>query len=164
MVARSQLVKLKIQGMLVYTFMIYAWPKKLSHSLQMSLINFICTGDLQKRAPITVKWKHMCKPTLEGRVGIRNLLEFNEACLSKLAWNFMSGRKTWSAFGKARYYCRGYPTSSIWKGLKIGLQQIYNDVIWMVGRKLKRSFWFNRWLNGESVHSLMQIPQSLLYS
>lgn len=47
MADRTQLVKSIIQGMLVYTLMIYAWPKNLLHKLQMSIINFIWTGYLQ---------------------------------------------------------------------------------------------------------------------
>lgn len=49
MAGRTQLVKSVIQSMLVFTMMIYAWPRQLVQTLQMKVNNFIWSGDVQKR-------------------------------------------------------------------------------------------------------------------
>lgn len=88
MAGRAELVKSVFQGMMVYTMLIYQLPKNLLHKLDMYSKNFICNGDGQARSVVTVHWKKMTKPVNEGGIGIRSLIEFNEAERKKLAWIF----------------------------------------------------------------------------
>lgn len=89
MAGRMQLVKSVVQGMMVFTIMIYRWPKEVIRKLQSAINNFIWTGDLQKRGAVTVKWEEICKPFEEFGLGIRDLEEFNTAGMVKLAWEFL---------------------------------------------------------------------------
>lgn len=54
--------------------------------------------------------------------------------------------------------------SSIWRGIKVGLQTCALDVNWIVGRHSKLSFWNDNWLEGRSLSSMYQIPQNLQYT
>lgn len=49
MAGRVQLVKSVIQGMMVYTMMVYQWPKMLLHNLEMLINNFVWNGEIHKR-------------------------------------------------------------------------------------------------------------------
>lgn len=55
MAGRIQLVKPGIHGMMVFTMMIYSWPKELILNLQMSISNFIWTGDYQRKGMVIMK-------------------------------------------------------------------------------------------------------------
>lgn len=73
---------------------------------------------------------------------------------------FLTGRKTWCAFVRARYYSKGMPiryyaAPAIWKGLKMGISQIVDDTVWVVGRNSQLSFWFDKWVGGESLQQLV---------
>lgn len=73
-------------------------------------------------------------------LGLRRLLEFNAACMAKLAVEFLNNKKDWTEFIRRRFYRRGvaisyYSSSSIWKGVKSGLQMVALDINWLVGRQ-----------------------------
>lgn len=122
MAGRLQLVKSVIQGMLVYTLLIYKWPKNMLHRLDMFAKNFIYTGDIYQRLLISVQWKKTCKPFTEGGLAIRLLLEFNEVGLRKLGFDFIKRQTQWSKFMSSKFYHQGvtvryYKSSSVWPGI-----------------------------------------------
>lgn len=84
MVGKTELVRSVVLGMLVYSMIVYKWPKKLLHKIDMLSNNFICSGDSQKTSLTTAQWKKMCKPLIEGGIGVRMLKEFNDTGLHKL--------------------------------------------------------------------------------
>lgn len=59
MAGRVQLAKSVIQGMMVYTMMVYQRPKELLHQLESKINNFVWSGDVHKRGVHTVKWRLM---------------------------------------------------------------------------------------------------------
>ena len=79
MVGRVKLVKSVIQGMLIHTISIYAWPVSLLKDLKKCIRNFIWSGDIEKRKLVTVSWKKVCRPFDEGDLGLRSLVRLNEA-------------------------------------------------------------------------------------
>lgn len=145
MTGRVQLVQSVVQGMVIYT-MIYKWPISLLYELQMSINNFVWTGDLHKRVVVTTDWMKLCHLKEEKGLGIRCLWEFNDAAMAKLVWEFLKSKKGWSRFMKARHYRKEEPiqyyrNSSIWKGIKEGIQNIPQDTVWCIGSKPECLFW-----------------------
>lgn len=168
MAGRCELVKSVIQGMAVYTMMIYSWPKQLLYNLQLSIINFIWTGDLQKRSLVIVQWKALCKPLEEQSLGIRIIFEFNLAGMIKLAWDFLQRKRIWCAFVRARYYSSDIPIkyhrlSYVWKGIKEGLQYVSQDIQVVFGKQSKSKLWYGNWYHGERLID-MEIPENLEFS
>lgn len=89
-IGRVQLVKSIIQGMLLYNFHTYLWPASLLKSMEPWIKNFVWSGDIFKRKLVTVAWKTVCTPFLDGGLGIRPLKAINHAALLKLSWNVIS--------------------------------------------------------------------------
>ncbi|KEH30119.1 hypothetical protein MTR_4g063625 [Medicago truncatula] len=54
---RVQLVKSIIHGMLVSSFHVYMWPRRLLDDLDKWIKNFILSGDVNTRKLCTVSWK-----------------------------------------------------------------------------------------------------------
>jgi hypothetical protein len=42
-----------------------------------------------------VSWSKVCNPISEGRLGIRNLVMFNQALLGKWLWHYGFEREAW---------------------------------------------------------------------
>lgn len=119
---RVQLVKSIIQGMLVYSFHIYVWPKSLLKSIDTWINNFIWSGDVSTRKLVTVAWHKLCTPTFAGGLGLRSVRKTNDAATLKLCWNFLSSDSQWANFLKACFLKDKHPISyhiksSIWSGL-----------------------------------------------
>lgn len=148
---------------MVYTMMVYQWPKPLLHKLEVNINNFVWIGDVQKCGVYTIKLKNTCKPVKEGGIGLRSLKEFNMACMAKLATDFLKKEKTWCDLIHQRYYTGGVAInyqrcSSIWKGIKSGLLTISFETRWIIGRNSYFLLWRDPWLNGRSLTSFMSIP------
>ena len=59
---RIRLMKSIIHWMLVYSFHVYMWPRRLLCLLDSLIKKFIWSGDIHSRKVCTVSWKVMCRP------------------------------------------------------------------------------------------------------
>lgn len=84
---RVQLVKFVIHGMLIQTLSVYSWPVSLLKEIEKCIRNFIWSADIEKRKMVTVAWHKVCKPYVEGGLGIRSLIALNSASNLKLCWD-----------------------------------------------------------------------------
>jgi len=82
---RVQLVKSIIHGMLVYSFHVYLWPRRLLRSLDTWIKKFIWSGDVLTRKVCTVSWKTLCRPWSEGGLDLKSTRLINDALILKLA-------------------------------------------------------------------------------
>lgn len=169
MAGRAELVKFVVQGMLVYTMLIYKWPRRLLHKLDMFSKNFIYSGDGTKISLTTHQWKSTGKPKNEGGLGIQLLGEFNLVGLYRRAWELVLREKPWTSFVAARFMKNGrvlnyYKSSSIWSGLKFTVEALKQDLAWIICPTSKCSLWFNDWTLRGSLISKTQIPPQLEYT
>lgn len=102
---RVQLIKSVIQGMLLYSFHVYAWPDLLIKSVDSWIRNFIWFGDTSTKKIVTVAWSKVCTPYAAGGLGIRPLRGINDVALLKLCWQMFTSKYQWASF------CR--PDSSV---------------------------------------------------
>ena len=133
---RVQLVKLIIHGMLVYSFHVYFWPKRLLHLLDSWIKTIIWSDDVFTKKVCTVSWKVMCRPWSEGRLDIKPRGFINEALILKLTW--IAKESQWSSLVKWRYFSNGKPImhyfkSSVWPGIKLQIGTIMEYSLWIVG-------------------------------
>jgi len=162
---RIQLVKSIIHGMLVYSFNVYMWPRRLLCSLDSWIKNFIWSGDIHSRKICTVSWKIMCRAWSAGGLDIKSTRMINDSLMLKLDWEMISKESQWSALFKCKYfsngrYCKWYMKSSVWSNIKMHLSTVYSNSIWIVGTGDTINIWADNWL-GEPLLELLQIDPDL---
>lgn len=54
--------------------------------------------------------------------------------------------------------------SSVWKGIKEGLQNVSQDTQVVFGRLSKSKLWYGNWYHGERLIDTMEIPENLEFS
>lgn len=88
--------------MMLYSFLVYAWPVKLLKTVERWIKNFIWSGDVNCRKICTVSWKKVCKPVIEGGLGLRSLRSVNDAAVLKLCCQFVQFSELWACLLRAR--------------------------------------------------------------
>nr|ABD32279.2 reverse transcriptase, putative [Medicago truncatula] len=160
---RVELVKSIIHGMLVYSFQIYMWPRRLLHQLDSWIKNFIWSGDIYTHKVCTVSWKVMCRPWAAGGLDIKPTCLINESLILLLAWQFSTADSQWAALMHHRFLKHGTPLqhyflSSMWGGIKEHLSTISSNSIWIVGTGANINLWTDNWLGIRLVDSLNISP------
>lgn len=70
---RVQLVNSIINGMLLYSFKVYAWPVSLLKSIDKWIRKFVWSGDINTKKIVVVDWHRLCGPLKESGLGIRSI-------------------------------------------------------------------------------------------
>ncbi|XP_039690616.1 uncharacterized protein [Medicago truncatula] len=158
---RVQLVKSVIYGMLLYSFHVYLWPKRLLRLLDSWIKKFIWSGDVLMKKVCTVSWKVLCRPWDEGGLDIKHTCLINEALILKLSWDLIARETQWSNLFKRRYFSNGQPSmryfkSSVWSGIKLHIGTVMSNSLWIVGNGNNIHFWTDNWL-GVPLVELMNI-------
>lgn len=148
--ARVELVKSVIFGMLLYSFKIYSWPVSLLNQIEKRTRNFIWSGCINTRKIVTVSWKNVCRPLSERALGNRSIKTVNRAAMLKLGWDLVSSHCPWSALLRARVFRKGNPiphhiSSSIWSGIRHVISSILENIAWLLGNGLRINFWTQKW-------------------
>jgi hypothetical protein len=104
------------------------------------------SGDLNVRKIVTVSWKKVCSPIVEGGLGIRSLSSLNQASNLKLFWDLMNSDNDCALFLRSKvvrhYGFIGYHIySSIWSGLKSQTHIFMNNTRWQIGNGSRINFW-----------------------
>lgn len=102
MAGRVQLVKSVIQSMFIHSMTVYSWPTKLLRDLEKWIKNFIWSGDPNKRKLVTVAWKKVGAPYVEGGLALRSLISLNEATNLKLCWDMLQSEDQWACILRSR--------------------------------------------------------------
>ena len=62
------LINYMIMGHLIYSFQVYRWLVSILTDLTLAIRNFLWSGSIDVRKPVTVSWKSCCKPKIDGRL------------------------------------------------------------------------------------------------
>jgi len=156
------MVKAIIQGMLIHTITIYDWPISLIKEIEKNIRNFIWSGDVSKRKLLTVSWKHVCKPTSEGGLGIRSISAINQAANLRLCWNMMTTQESWGKILQSRVIRKNkainyHIFSSIWSSIKSEYNLLIDNTKWLLGDGESINFWTDHWCSGPLIN-LLSIP------
>jgi len=160
---RVQLVKSIIHGMLVYSFHIYMWPRRLLHQLDSWIKNFIWSGDIYTHKVSMVSWKVMCRSWAAGGLDIKPTRLINDSLILLLTWQFSTGDSHWAVLMRHRFLKHGTPLqhyfqSSVWTGIKDHLSTISSNSIWIVGTGANINLWTDNWLGMRLVDLLNILP------
>ncbi|KAF8413601.1 hypothetical protein HHK36_001593 [Tetracentron sinense] len=143
-------------------------PKAVHHKIDSILSTFfwgVSAGHPKRKWR---SWSHLCKPTNEGGLNLRNSLEVQRALHMKFVWHLMSGDSLWNKFFQAKYVKKGHValasdnSSRFWKSVMGVLPEVLENVRLMV-KEGKGSFWYDRWLSSGplSLHPNVDITPSL---
>ncbi|GAU48468.1 hypothetical protein TSUD_324180 [Trifolium subterraneum] len=163
---RAQLVKSVIQSMLIYSISVYSWPVSLLKSIETWSRNFIWSGDINKRKLVTMAWKKVCVPYVEGGLAIRSLRSLNEASNLKLCWELLKSNEDWAKLFISRVVRPGHIishhiNSSIWSGIKSEYQTVLMNSRWQIGNGLLVNIWEDAWC-GDPLIQTFQIHANTL--
>lgn len=89
-VRRICFVNSMVTSSFVHSFMLYKWPKALLHFMNKAIRNYISSGSINDKKWVLVAWNSCCLHVKQWGLGIKNLVLFNKAFLSLLAWKFFS--------------------------------------------------------------------------
>ena len=92
--------------------------------------NFLCTGKSVSRKLIVVDWKKVCRPCVDGGLGLHDLRLQNEAFLKKLAWNVLTEESQVFLFLRA-WFLKDHYVPKLYK---------FSSLIWGVLRDIFCSF------------------------
>ncbi|KAL4180392.1 hypothetical protein AMTRI_Chr13g125020 [Amborella trichopoda] len=114
----------------------------------------------EKKGIHLVKWNTICLPQAEGGLRIRDIVHFNITGMMKLAWRILADPSSlMTQFFKHRYFknssiwetkYKRY-SSYAWKGIRLGLSQLKDNVRWVIGDSQLVDFWVDPWLSEESI-------------
>jgi len=100
---RVQLVKSIIYGMLVYSFHVYQWPRKLLKALDRWIKKIIWSGDINNKKVCIGAWRTLCNPWSVGGLDLKSTSLINESLILQLGWKLILEESQWSLFFKRRF-------------------------------------------------------------
>ncbi|KAL0455940.1 UNVERIFIED_CONTAM: hypothetical protein Slati_0933200 [Sesamum latifolium] len=122
---KGLIVKVVLQSLPTYAMSCFQLPVSLVRSLESMMTNFWWHNRGEKRVH-WVAWSKLCRPAVEGRLGFRELREFNLALLSKQGWRIITRPESLLCkVMKARYFTTcsigeagvGSRPSLTWRGI-----------------------------------------------
>ncbi|KAL8463013.1 hypothetical protein ACS0TY_033866 [Phlomoides rotata] len=144
---RKFLINSVIAASLVHSMMVYYWPRTLLKKVEISIHNFLWSGDITRRNnSCTVSWARVCAPLEEGGLGVRSIRHANDSFICKLAWDILCNKTLDISLLHDRYITvRGRPRfsshhSSIWPSIRRHLGRLMDGSRWTVGQSSGISF------------------------
>ena len=138
MAGRLSLIKSMIESSFIHSFMIYKWPSSLIKELNISIRNFLWSGNMFKKKIVTVAWNKVCCPSEFGGLDIRDIAINNESLLKKFSWDILTKDSFSMKILRARFLNdqllpnnRGY-FSSIFPGIRQLIIDLMQDARWLV--------------------------------
>ena len=119
-------------------------------------------------------WDQVCKPMMEGGLGIRDLRHWNLCFMAKLGWKFLTQpSKLWVKILKNKY-CKGsnfmdvIPNgshSNIWRDILKGRELLAKGLILNVGNGEDISLWYHHWVGDKPLyrHHDIVIPETIAH-
>ncbi|KAF7838421.1 putative ribonuclease H protein At1g65750 family [Senna tora] len=111
----------------------------------------------------------MCKPKVQGGLGMRHLKHQNQAFMTKLGWGLINQKDAlWARVLRGKYKCgddimpevAARSTSSrLWKGIAANWQHVKRGVVWRIGDGKNIRFWSDPWLpDGVVLGNVTTVP------
>ena len=111
-----------------------------------------------------ISWKNVCKPKDRGGLGLLTSRNLNIVSLSRLCWK-LENTKTLATQIIHDKYIKGKDQpltfkkgSHVWKSIGVGWEFYKHSIAWNVGNGESINLWDDKWVNGDSLRSLIHGP------
>ncbi|GJU66528.1 putative reverse transcriptase domain, reverse transcriptase zinc-binding domain protein [Tanacetum coccineum] len=151
---RLQLVRSVLSSMHIYWASVFILLARIIHDLEQLMRGFLwCQGEL-KKGRAKVAWDSVCKPKLEGGLGIRRLDDFNIALMATHIWSIITHKESLWVKWIHSYKLKGRSFWDVpclgdvswgWRKL-IQIRPLIRPFIWnKINNGKLTSMWFDKW-------------------
>ncbi|KAF3785522.1 putative ribonuclease H protein [Nymphaea thermarum] len=83
---RLCLIRYVLLSLIGYWCSVFMLPKSIQHKLEVTMANFLWGSQEARKGAhlVVVAWKTLCRPMLEGGVGLKLLTDWNKACIGRI--------------------------------------------------------------------------------
>lgn len=146
-------MNLVIASTFVHYFMIYHWPNELLSQMSKAIRNFLWS--------CTINDRKSCRfPAMQGGLGIKSLVLFNKALLSKLSWKIMTVDSFIFYFLQAHFKGKlnkwFYLFSLILPAIHDIQLKIFSECFWVIVCNSTVRLWQDNWL-GQPLIELLDL-------
>ncbi|OVA19753.1 Reverse transcriptase zinc-binding domain [Macleaya cordata] len=144
-----------LSSMAIYIIAAVAVPKSVLHSINRLIANFFWGSLDGKPKRKWVSWGAICRPVLEGGLGIRNIEDVVGSFRLKNLWSGVVNKSIWAAFICGKYnidntslpgYVIPRTASKFWREVAKLIPVLVENSAWHVGNG-DMNFWFENWSN-----------------
>ncbi|GJW24413.1 RNA-directed DNA polymerase, eukaryota, reverse transcriptase zinc-binding domain protein, partial [Tanacetum coccineum] len=151
---RLQLVQSVLSSMQVFWSSVFILPKTIAYDIERIMRDFVWNYGEFKRGKAKVNWDIVCKPKVEGGLGIKSLFSWNIALMSKHIWNIITHKESLWVKWVNVYKLKGRSFWDIpekagacwaWKNL-LRFRPLFRDhFVHKIGDGLSTSLWHDNW-------------------
>ncbi|GKA11704.1 putative reverse transcriptase domain, reverse transcriptase zinc-binding domain protein [Tanacetum coccineum] len=151
---RLQLILLVVGSMQVYWSFMFILPITISNEVERLMRDFLWNYGDFKRGKARIKWADVCKPKVEGCLGIKSLESWNISLISKHIWNIINKKDSLWVRWVHVYKLKGRNfwdipekegSSWSWKKILRYRGVLRSHIVHRIGNGLDTSLWFNNW-------------------
>ncbi|XP_042964017.1 uncharacterized protein LOC122298309 [Carya illinoinensis] len=150
---RVNLLRHVLSSMAIHLMAVLHVPNGVYRVLNRIMSSFFW-GDVEGKGKRKwVAWKHICHPTEEGGLGIRDFEDVQRALHMKFAWRLLQGHSLWADFFRGKYVQGNHlsllnPTKGtrFWKAIVHCIPEVLNNSKWLV-KEGNVSFWYDNWVD-----------------
>ncbi|XP_048490396.1 uncharacterized protein LOC125492264 [Beta vulgaris subsp. vulgaris] len=174
MAGRCTLIKSVLNSYPLHVMQTNILPIGVLNDIQKNAKRFLWNKVGQRHYISRTSWDQVCKPMIEGGLGIRDLRHWNFCFMAKLGWIFLTQpSKLWVKILKSKY-CKGsnfmdvipnVSHSTIWRDILKGRDLLRQGLILNVGNGQDISLWFHHWVGKEPLYKLkdLVIPEAIAH-
>ncbi|XP_013635272.1 PREDICTED: uncharacterized protein LOC106340996 [Brassica oleracea var. oleracea] len=149
------LLKSVLTALPTYTMSCFKLPMSLCKQIQSILTRFWWDNTPGVKKMDWVSWERMARPKSAGGLGFREIAQFNDALLAKLAWRILKDPTTLLAKTLAGKYCLHSPFLEVqtpasashgWRGILVGRDLLLKGMGWAIGSGRDVGIWTEPWL------------------
>lgn len=163
--------------MLSYAMTCFKLPISLCKQIQTILARFWWDAKPDVRKLAWVSWQKMTLSRNAGGLGFREIEQFNDALLAKLAWRIIKFPQSLLAQTLTGKYCHSSPflesaapsiCSHGWRGILAGKEVLLKGLGWVVGSGTSINIWIEPWLSTSqplvSIGPLTELNRNMVVS
>ncbi|GKF28998.1 putative RNA-directed DNA polymerase, partial [Tanacetum coccineum] len=129
-------------------------PVSISDEIEKLMRNFLWNFGVFKKGKSKINWNTVCKPKIEGGLGIKSLDSWNIALMSKHVWNIITNKESLWVRWVNTYRLKGRSFWDIpekegscwtWKKLLKFMWLFRENIIHKIGDGRNTSLWFDIW-------------------
>lgn len=136
------LIKAVVDAIPMHVMSCFKLPKGWCEKINRMVANFWLGQQGTERKIHCVNWKKLSKPKGQGGLDFKDMQQFNQALLAKMAWRIIRQPDSlWATVLKGLYFPKtefleasvAPKASWLWKSISEGWNQLQKGLLWQVG-------------------------------